>query len=252
MDSKTAYQKLQEARSTQQSASDIYAKQEQELGLPGARQDVQTKRDIVRTTEDALRGVESSVTGRTQGSLVTEAQRRRLAALEREPIATQLTDQQGALSEQQGIYQDLLGQAGTRSGLQYQSQQDRIKGYETDYNLALQAEQEAEARRQFEAQLAESQRQFDLQMAAQRAESQRNLDYINQLIASTKAQNAKSAAQSQAASASIPSFTVDTSRGLNLNQAQSSGGLKPVSNTKSPSLLDRAKSILSVPFRLFG
>lgn len=68
-----------------------------QYGVPEMRQQVAGLNTTITNTQNALNNVDPSVTGRTQGSLVTEAQREKQVNNERAPIAQQLTSQQGAL-----------------------------------------------------------------------------------------------------------------------------------------------------------
>lgn len=188
MNSEQALKQLQQAQGTQRSATDLYGQQSKQLGLPAAQQRQQELRQTIRGTEQALRGVESSVSGRTQGSLVTEAQRGRLAALERAPIAEQFGEQQRALTDEDALYRDLLAQAGQQSGLAYQSQQDKLSQLERQYGFATEREAEAERRRQaevaqqqWERQFAEDMRQFNAQQSAARAQTSDISKYLQGL-----------------------------------------------------------------------
>lgn len=178
MDSQTAYKELKTAQGQQRSAQDIYKTQATQLGVPAAQQRQQELREVLRGTETALKGVESSVTGRTQGGLVTEAQRSRLASLERAPLSEAFGEQQRALTDEQQIYRDLLGEAGQQSGLAYQSQQDRLAQLQQGYQAATEREQAAEEKRRWEVQQAlarqqweAQQQQWEKEFAASRAEA---------------------------------------------------------------------------------
>lgn len=217
MDSQTAYRELEQARKTATPASTFYKQSQEELGVNASRQRSQDLRSVIRNTEQALRGVEASVSGRTQGSLVTEAQRSRLANLERAPIAQQFTEQQGALSDEQATYRDLLSEAGTRAGLEYTTQADRLKGLESNYSLAVAQEQAAEQRRQFEAQLA-------LERDKARKQSGNTYD-IQSVIDALMGRNQPVPQQVPTGGVGtiIPKITIDKSRGLNLTKAMQSG-----------------------------
>lgn len=169
MDSQTALKELQNYQSTSKNAGDYYNQAQQELGVGSAQQRANDMRTLIRNTETTLKGVDASVSGRTQGSLVTEAQRQRLANLERQPIAEELGALQGGYSDEMANYRDLLAQAGTKAGLGYQSQQDRLAALEGNYNRLFGQEQAGEERRRYEADLAERKRQFDEQQRASRA-----------------------------------------------------------------------------------
>lgn len=168
MDSQTALKELQTFQGNRKSAGDYYTAAQQELGAGSAQQRANEMRGLIRNTETALKGVDASVSGRTQGSLVTEAQRARLANLERQPLAEQLGGLQSGYSDEMANYRDLVSQAGTKAGLQYQSDQDRLAALEGNYQRLFGQEQAAEERRRYEADLAERKRQADLSAKAAR------------------------------------------------------------------------------------
>lgn len=161
-------QELGSARGSARSAGSFYEESGQKLGLPAAQERQQRLRSVLRGTEQALRGVENSVTGRTQGSLVTEAQRARLANIERQPLSEQFREQQGALGEEQSLFQQLLSEAGQRAGLEYQSQQDRLGALERALGLASEEEQSGLSLFQAAQQAAEERRRFDEQTRLER------------------------------------------------------------------------------------
>lgn len=82
-----------------------------QYGVPEIRKTVSGLRTTIANTGAALNAVDPSVTGRTSGSLVTEAQRTKQVANERAPIAQQLGDQTGALNQNQADLTDALSQA---------------------------------------------------------------------------------------------------------------------------------------------
>lgn len=172
MDSKTALSELKTAQESRKSAGDYYSEAEQKLGVGDARSRNEELRGLIRNTEASLKGVNESVAGRTRGNLVTEAQRSRLQALEEQPIAARLGEQQGDYSEADTSLRDLLSQAGQQAGFGYQSDADRIAGLQNQYQNIFQQEesarQEAQRKReeqQWLKQYNESRRQFDAQMA---------------------------------------------------------------------------------------
>jgi hypothetical protein len=161
LNSQQAQQELQNFQATRKGAGDYYTQAQNELGVGGAQQRANDLRGLIRNTETALKGVDSSVRGRTQGSLVTSAQQQRLANLERQPLAEELGGHQGAYTDEMANYRDLLGQAGTRAGLSYQTDTDRATALQRTYENLFGQEREAEARRQWQAQFDESRRQAD-------------------------------------------------------------------------------------------
>lgn len=201
MDSASALAELKQAQSTRKSAGDYYSQYEKELGATDVANQQKALRETIRGTEAQLAGVGESVAGRTRGTLTTESQRARLQALESQPIAEQLSKQQTGYSDLASEYQNLLSQVGTKSGMAYQSEADRLAALESTYQKLFEKEQaqkqyeqwlkEFEAERAAQAaQLAESRRQFDLNIAETRANTQRQLAQQASLYSQTKADQA--------------------------------------------------------------
>lgn len=175
-----AYKNFQNTRTN---AASYYDQAAQSTGANAAQQRANDLRGLIRNTETALKGVDSSVRGRTQGSLVTSAQQQRLAALEREPIAQELTGHQGAYSDEMANYRDLIGQAQSRAGLQYQSDTDKANSMQTLYEKLFGQEQEQQRQREAERayqlqlkQIDEENRRWKEQMAFNRWKAQADAD----------------------------------------------------------------------------
>jgi hypothetical protein len=171
MDSKKALKELQTFQKGRQSAGAYYDKYQQELGVGDVKARADDLRGVIRGTQDALQGVGEAVAGRTRGQLVTEAQRSRLANLERQPIAEELGQYQGDYAEEMQKYRDLLGESGTRSQLAYQTDADRLAGLQSQYQTIYDREQAAEAKRRWEKEQAEARRQFEAQLAESRRQA---------------------------------------------------------------------------------
>lgn len=122
-----------------------------QFGVPEIRKTVSGLRSTVANTSAALDNVDPSVTGRTQGSLVTEAQRQKQVANERAPIAGQLTKFSGALSDNERTLQDALGQATAVAS-------NRVADY-TRGRDALQSQYDTTYKREQDAAAAEANRQ---------------------------------------------------------------------------------------------
>jgi len=133
-----------------------------QFGVPEIRKTVSGLRSTVANTSAALDNVDPSVTGRTQGSLVTEAQRQKQVANERAPIAGQLTKFSGALNDNERALQDALGQATTVAN-------NRVADY-TRGRDALQSQYDTTYKREQDAAAAEANRQA-LQLQRQQSSS---------------------------------------------------------------------------------
>jgi hypothetical protein len=158
---------LSEFEKTRKNPLDYYAQQEKELGVGDVRGRVGGLRKAVGNTEALLEGVGASVSGRTSGSNVTEAQRSRLVSLERQPHEEAFGKQQRALGEEQMTLQELLGQVGQRSGMMYQSQQDKERALQSAYERSLNefnSQQDLAMKlRAFEAEQAAQERAYQLE-----------------------------------------------------------------------------------------
>lgn len=153
-----ASKNLQDWQASRKNPVDLLNEATSALGIPEVRTRVSSLRKSLLDTENLLSGVEGSVKGRTQGSLVTEAQRQRLTALEREPIAGQLGKFQGAYGMETGNLNDLMGEASQQvtlgiegqkmQGEKFQTELDRSKGsYERALELEKMRRQKEEADR---------------------------------------------------------------------------------------------------------
>ena len=142
-----------------------------QYGVPEIRKTVSGLRTSVDNTTNALNAVDPSVTGRTQGSLVTEAQRQRQVANERAPIAGQLDTQGRNLSTQQQSLQDALGMATTQASNRVNDYNTGRSALQSQYESTFQREQAAAAEAARQAAFAEQQRQFNEQLRASQAAS---------------------------------------------------------------------------------
>jgi len=199
MDSKSALKELKKAQSTRQGAGDYYNKYQQELGVGDVKTRADDMRGLIRNTETALKGVDESVSGRTRGQLVTEAQRARLAGIERQPLAEELSGLQGGYSDEMQSYRDLLGQAGTQTQFAYQTDADRLAGLESNYNKIFQKEQAAAEEARWRKQMAEETRRFNQQLAESRKLQQEANAFTASLANADRAFEQQNAAEARRA-----------------------------------------------------
>lgn len=151
--SATAYSALEKFGQTRRKAPDIMKEAEAKYDIPGFTDRLSRLRSLVGNLTSSVEQVDPSVTGRTSGSLTTEAQRSALVNRERAPILGDLSKQQGALGrEQEGfsLASSLADKYG--SGL-IQEDERSYQSLLDQYNAAQAAEQAAEAKRQFEENL---------------------------------------------------------------------------------------------------
>lgn len=147
---------------------DYIKKYSSELGVDSTRQSVADARAAINATQGVIRATPDSVAGRTSGSLVTDAQRNRLVQNELAPLNEALSGQKDTYGELRGNLSDLLEEAGMRSTAAYRADETQATTLKDLYDATFKAEQEAEARRRWEAEQAESKRQFDARMAEAR------------------------------------------------------------------------------------
>lgn len=136
-----------------------------QYGVPEIRNTVSGLRTTVANTTNALNNVDPSVTGRTQGSLVTEAQREKQVANESAPIAGQLKDQTSSLNQNQQDLTDALGQANTQATNQVNDYNSGRTALQSEYTTAYQREQDAAAAQLAASQDAEKEREFNVSAA---------------------------------------------------------------------------------------
>lgn len=136
-------------RNTIKDPSTILAEARNRYGIDSVNGRIQNLRGSITNTENLLNGVDASVTGRTSGTLTTEAQRQRIVANERQPISETLATQQSGLSNEQQNLTDLQGQAATDAQLTYGGQQDQLSYLKSIYDALFAKEQQDEAIRQF-------------------------------------------------------------------------------------------------------
>jgi hypothetical protein len=131
-----------------------------QYGVPELRKSVADWRTTTANTRNALNAVDPSVTGRTSQSLVTEAQRQRMVASEREPIAGQLNEQTIASGQDEAALRDALGMATTTATNKVNDwntgRQSLVDRRDTAYkreqdDMARQLASEQERRRQMES-----------------------------------------------------------------------------------------------------
>lgn len=139
------------------------------FGVPEIRKNVAGLRTTVANTTNALNNVDPSVTGRTQGSLVTEAQRQRQVANERAPISQELATEGGQLGDQEKTLQDALSQATTQANNKVSDYQSGRAALSDQYSTTYKREQDAADAARAAAQDAEQRRQFNVSAASKGA-----------------------------------------------------------------------------------
>jgi hypothetical protein len=167
--SKQALQQLQSFKKSRKDPTEFLESAQQELGVQSEQERVAGLRSELAGTQELLKSIGPSVTGRTAGTLTTEGQRTALVAREREPVVEQLGEVQGAFGTAQASLADLISQAQTQAQLGIQGQTQELTALQDVYDRLFQQETEAQRRREAEREFEEMQRQFDEQMAFERS-----------------------------------------------------------------------------------
>lgn len=176
--SQDAFSQLTAFQKSRRNPNDILQESQTRLGLPSAEQRKVGLRGAISNTENLLKGVDPSVTGRTAGTFTSEAQRNRLVQLERAPLADQFTEQSRALEGETANVADLNARALTEAQLASSTQDKQESDLKGIYDILLAREQQAEEKRRYE----EEQRiAREAQAAALRA-SQQQGDYLSNLF----------------------------------------------------------------------
>ena|ERR1700741_3363738 len=148
LDQITAY------RGTMKDPTSLFGEARQRYGVDSINQRIGNLRSAITNTEQLLGGVDDSVTGRTSGTLTTEAARSRLVNLERQPISETLATQQGGLTNEQQNLGEATNQATTEAQLAYGGEQDQLGYLKSVYDALFAREQQQEAIRQYNENLA--------------------------------------------------------------------------------------------------
>lgn len=168
--SSALFQQYQQFQQNRVKPEDYVKRYSTDLGVEDAKARVKGARTAIRATEDTIAAAPEGVAGRTSSSLVTDAQRNRLVQNEVAPLNEIMRTQSGAFQDANSDLTILGSELDKRVGYNLQSDDTQANSLLTLYQAASDAEKQAEARRQFEVQLAEQKRQFDAQQkAAERA-----------------------------------------------------------------------------------
>lgn len=158
MDSGSALANYQNFTSSMQSPDQVLSGQEQQLGVPGEQQQVSGLRQAITNTTNLLQQVAPSVYGRTQNSLVTNAQAGRQIQNESAPIQTKLSGLNTAEGNAASNLNANLSRAQSLASLKSSGQSSQQAALLDLYKTALSSEQnkaqQDEAAREFNASLS--------------------------------------------------------------------------------------------------
>ena len=125
-----------------------------DLGVDDAKARVKSARSAIKATEDTIAATPDSVSGRTSGSLVTDAQRNRLVQNEVAPLQDVLRTQGGAYGDASTDFSTLNSDLNRRVDLSLSQDESQANSLLTLYQAAMEQEKQQEAKRQFDAQMA--------------------------------------------------------------------------------------------------
>lgn len=146
-DTKTAQNELNTFYKTAKKPIDYYNEATTRLGVGDARAKMQGDRKAIDDTSALIEAVDPSVTGRTSGALVTDAQRQGLITKEKTPLLGSLGKLQGIYGTSSANYNDLLSQAERESSWGYMNQQNQLAALQQRLQQAQYWEQQEAQRR---------------------------------------------------------------------------------------------------------
>lgn len=132
----------------------VYNQVTSSLGIPDARTRVQALQTNLVNSQNAINAVDPSVTGRTQNSVVTEAQRERLVNMEKAPLQTAYntgTQDYNTANTNLNSLQAEGDRQVSQAAADYQTKRQSLA---TQLDTALKQQAAAEATRQFNVQQA--------------------------------------------------------------------------------------------------
>lgn len=173
--SQQALAQLQQAQQSAQNPQNLLAQQQQQLGVQGQRDTTTGLRGAVDKTTKLLQQVAPSVMGRTQSSLVTNAQANRQIANEQAPISQNLNSQTTAYNQSAQDLADTENRASQAAQLAYTGQQDRLSYLQNLYGSLYQREQDEANRQETIRQFNEEQARLRQAAAASSASAGFNL-----------------------------------------------------------------------------
>jgi hypothetical protein len=162
---------VQQYQQGMQSSSAIQSANEQALGVGAAQQQVSGLRQAITNTTNLLNQVAPSVYGRTQDSLVTQAQAGRQISNEQAPISSELKGQTSAETNAESDYNNLEKQATDKTNQTVSDQQAQLNNLDAIYKdlYAQKTAQDAAAADAQKQQIQQQQFNQDLAVKQQTA-----------------------------------------------------------------------------------
>lgn len=223
MDSGTLAANIAEYDKNKVTSADALNKALAQFGVPEIRNTVSGLRTTLANTNNAYNNVDPSVTGRTQGSLVTEAQRQKQVSNERAPIAQQIQGQSTALSDNQRSLDEANAQATTLATNQVNDYNTGRAALQSQYDTTYKREQDAAAAEAARQAAAESTRQFNEQQATTRSSASYGGSSSKASASDTKAAVGQHVAQGLASSTGKDGHVSNETWAAALNDYQAAG-----------------------------
>lgn len=161
-----AYQTLQSFNSKKVDPTTAVSQAEDKYGVRGLGSQLDSLRTLTNNLRTSIENVDPSVTGRTSGSLVTEAQRGKIVNNERAPLLTDYNKVSQDTSEAGSRYSDAQGLASNYANAMLTNQDNEYTRLFSAYTNAQTAEQQAKDNDFRQQQLEESKRQAAASAAA--------------------------------------------------------------------------------------
>lgn len=157
-----ALSQLQTQESQAQDPNSILQAQNQQYGVNAAQQTVQGLQGAINNTSKLLQQVAPSVMGRTQNSLVTNAQASKQIENEQAPLNTTLGNDTTQYNQAGTNLQNLEQQAQQAANGIYSGQQDKLSYLQNIYNNLFTQEENQQSEQDKAAALAEQAREANL------------------------------------------------------------------------------------------
>ena len=176
----TQYGKVNDAVTNARNPLDIYNEALAKYGISDARTRVTGLRQELLDTENLIRGVEGSVGQRTQEKLVSEAQRQRLVAQERNPLIQDSAVTGRKLEFASAEVKDILAQGTAESEMEYRFQTDQRGAMMDQLKTAIGRSDNAADREQWQKSYDQLERkqQEEARMAREKFDYQKGQDAI--------------------------------------------------------------------------
>lgn len=159
---------MQNYQSGMKTPDQLLQQEQQNLGTTAAQQQVSGLQKAIQNTTNLLNNVAPSVMGRTQNSLVTDAQANAQIANAEAPINQQLNQQQQGFDTANTNYQDLQQQAENLANANETAQQNQLGYLNNVYQALYGGEQQQKADQLQQEQMAQQQKQFEESLALQK------------------------------------------------------------------------------------